>query len=305
MTKTLSYRFEEVLQCEMCGSDAQMHKVLGNRLNKSQGLRPKKKSGISVTVKKCSGCGLIYSSPMPIPFDIQDHYGVPPEEYWKPEYFVWTPAYFSKEIETLKKLINIKPESKALDIGAGIGKGMLSLQNAGFDTYGFEPSQHFYERAIAKMNISPNRLKLGMIEEVEYENNYFDFITFGAVMEHLYHPAQCLERALKWLRTGGIIHIEVPSSDHLLPKLINTYYKMVGTNYVTNISPMHEPFHLYEFSVNSFEELAKKLGFEIVLYEYSVCDIYFIPKVFHFPFRKYMELTKSGMQLTVWLKKNK
>ena len=34
---------------------------------------------------------------------------------------------------------------------------------------------------------------------------------------------------------------------------------MRGTNYVTNISPMHSPFHLYEFGLKSFEELGKKI----------------------------------------------
>jgi 2-polyprenyl-3-methyl-5-hydroxy-6-metoxy-1,4-benzoquinol methylase len=304
MGRDIKYKFEEISTCEMCGGDVSCHKVLGMRLNKSQGLRPKKKSGISVSVKKCSSCGLIYASPMPVPFDIQEHYGMPPEEYWIPSYFEWSPSYFAKELDTLKRLMNISPGAKALDIGAGIGKCMLSLRNAGFDTYGFEPSVPFYERAITKMNIPSDRLKLGMIEEVEYENNYFDFITFGAVMEHLYHPAASLQKALKWLKPGGIIQIEVPSSNHLLPKLINLYYKLIGTNYVTNISPMHEPFHLYEFSLRSFEKLSRMLSYQIILYEYTVCKIYFVPKLFQYPFRKYMELTNSGMQLTVWLKKN-
>ena len=39
--------------------------------------------------------------------------------------------------------MEIKPGMKALDVGAGIGKGILSLSHAGFDTYGFEPSTSF------------------------------------------------------------------------------------------------------------------------------------------------------------------
>ncbi|HEX2536103.1 MAG TPA: hypothetical protein VHK69_20315, partial [Chitinophagaceae bacterium] len=62
---TLRYYFEEVTRCEMCGDSTANHKVLGQRLNQSQGLQPKKKSGISVSVKKCSRCELIYSSPQP------------------------------------------------------------------------------------------------------------------------------------------------------------------------------------------------------------------------------------------------
>jgi ubiquinone/menaquinone biosynthesis C-methylase UbiE len=299
----MRYFFQEITHCEMCRDLTNNHKILGQRLNGSQGFRPKKKTGISVSVKKCTKCQLIYSSPQPVPFDIQDHYGIPPENYWVPEYFNWTPAYYANEIDTLIKLKKIEKGMKALDIGAGIGKCMLSLSNAGFDAYGFEPSEPFYERAISKMNIPLEKLKLGKLEEVEYEENTFDFITFGAVFEHLYHPADGLEKAMRWLKPGGVIHIEVPSSKHLIAKIFNAYYRLVGTNYVTSISPMHTPFHLYEFGYNSFAELSKKLNYKILVHEYYVCDIYHIPKFLHFPLRKIMKWTDTGMQLTVWLTK--
>jgi len=102
------------------------------------------------------------------------------------------------------------------------------------------------------MKISPERLKLGMIEDIEYEDESFDFMTYGAVFEHLYHPARALEKTIKWLKPGGIVHIEVPSSKHTVAKLINLYFKLRGTNYVSHISPMHSPFHLYEFGLKSF-----------------------------------------------------
>ncbi len=297
------YYFEEITHCEMCGDPADHHKVMGQRLNGTQGFRPKRKTGISVSVKKCRKCQLIYSSPQPKPFDIQDHYGIIPESYWKPEYFKWTPDYFASEIVTLKKIIDVQPGMKSLDVGAGIGKSMLSLANAGFDAYGFEPSESFYERALSKMNIPPEKLRLGKIEDMDYEENFFDFISFGAVFEHLYHPAFCLEKAMHWLKPGGIIHIEIPSSKHLIARLFNIYYRLAGTNYVTNISPMHSPFHMYEFGYNSFTELSKKLGYKIKFHEYYVCDIYHIPKFLHFPLRKIMKWTNTGMQLTVWLSK--
>lgn len=199
--------------------------------------------------------------------------------------------------------MEIKPGMKALDVGAGIGKGMLSLNHAGFDTYGFEPSVPFYERAISKMNIDPGKLKQGMIEEVDYPENHFDFITFGAVLEHLYHPAVSLEKAMKWLKPGGIIHAEVPSSGWLIAKIINFYYRVVGTNYVTNTSPMHDPFHLYEFDVKSFQKLGEQAGFKTIFHEYIVCTIRNIPRPLHPIFRKYMEMTDTGLQLTVWLQK--
>lgn len=288
----------------MCGAPSAGHKILGQRLNQSQGFRPRTKKGISVTVLKCTTCDLIYSNPQPIPFDIQDHYGIPPENYWKPAYFQYQENYFKQELDQLKKLKEIKPGMKALDIGAGLGKCMISLNNAGFDAYGFEASESFHQMAIDKMKIDPEKLKQGAIETVDYEKDFFDFITFGAVLEHLYDPANSIEKAMQWLKPAGIMHIEVPSSRHLLAKLINLYYRLIGTNYITNISPMHEPFHLYEFGLKSFEEHSKKAdNYTIRFHEFYVCSVEPFPSLAQ-PFLSWiMEKTKTGMQLAVWLQK--
>ena len=303
---TLRYYFEEIINCEMCGDSTINHRLLGQRLNQFQGLSPRKKAGISVSVKKCTRCNLIYSFPQPIPFDIQDHYGIPPESYWSnSEYFQVRPDYFSNQINMAHKLLSHFEGMTALDVGAGIGKCIISLEDSGFDAYGLEPSNTFYEKAISQMKISPEKLNLGTIENVEYPNNFFDFITFGAVFEHLYHPATCLERAIRWLKTDGIIHIEVPSSKWLMSRLANIYFKFCGTNYVTNLSPMHIPFHLYEFDLKSFEFLGRRLGFYIEEYRYDVCDIHNIPGITIPIFRKYMEWTNTGMQLTIYLRKDK
>jgi ubiquinone/menaquinone biosynthesis C-methylase UbiE len=286
----------------MCGSKTDTHKTLGKRLNASQGRNPKNKIGITTTIVKCTNCGLIYANPQPVPFDIQDHYGVPPESYWKEDYFKVTDSYFQGEIKTLKKLMDFKDDLKSLDIGAGLGKQMIALRKIGFDTYGFEPSKQFYERAISKMGINPEKLKLGMIEEVEYAENYFDFISFGAVLEHLYDPSASILKALKWLKPNGIIHIEVPSSDWLIGKIINLFYKLKLTDYVGNLSPMHEPFHLHEFGLKSFEEHARQHNYELAFDEYYVCQTY-MPKIADYILKPYMRLTNTGMQLCVWLRK--
>jgi ubiquinone/menaquinone biosynthesis C-methylase UbiE/uncharacterized protein YbaR (Trm112 family) len=299
----MDYAFKDVLACNMCGEPSGTHKILGQRLNKSQGFRPRGKLGVSVSVLICSKCKLIYSSPQPIPRSIQDHYNKPPESYWKPSYFKWDQSYFAHEINVAKEIINFKKGMAALDIGAGLGKTMLSLKNAGFETYGIEPSEAFYSMAIEKMGIPEDRLSLCMAEDAKFDQESFDFISFGAVFEHLYDPYANLVSALGWLKKGGVIQIEVPSSEWLMGKFMNLYFRLIGSNYVTNLSPMHEPFHLYEFSLNSFNRAVERAGCELIFYERSVGSIYFFPKLIHPVLKSIMKKTGTGMQLTVYLRK--
>lgn len=286
----------------MCGSDSKDHNVIGKRLNQHQGFNPRNKIGLTTTILKCNKCNLIFSNPQPIPRNIQDHYGVPPENYWKEDYFMLESNYFRDEINMVNSLIKINSTAKALDIGAGLGKCMLALNKAGFDTFGFEPSEPFYKRAIEKMGIDGSKLKLASIEEVVYPDNEFDFITFGAVLEHLYNPSEAIEKSIKWLKPGGLIHIEVPSSNWLINKIINFSYRIQGLDYVGNISPMHVPYHLYEFDLKSFLLNGKQNNYNVIKHQYFVCETY-MPKIFNPILKSYMKWTDTGMQLVVWLQK--
>ncbi|MBS1491590.1 MAG: class I SAM-dependent methyltransferase [Bacteroidetes bacterium] len=298
----MQYLFKQIAYCNMCGSDTKKHAILGRRLNHSQGIFPQKKKGISVSVARCTTCGLIYANPQPIPFDIQDHYGVPPESYWKENYFTVDPDYFRTEIKQAKSLLPFYEGMKALDIGAGIGKAMIAMRHEGFDAYGIEPSIPFFERAISKMGIEKNKIKNQQIENIDYPENFFDFISFGAVLEHLYDPSAALATSLKCLKPNGLIHIEVPSSKWLINKLINLYHSLTLSGFVGNLSPMHVPFHMYEFSLKSFEMNATKLHYTIAHHEYYVCETT-LPGAFDFILRPIMARTHTGMQLCVWLRK--
>ena len=284
----------------MCGAEKNRFKVLGKRLNTSQGMKPKKKAGISTTIMKCLNCGLIFSNPQPIPENIQDHYKTPPEDFWKKSYFVESDDYFNNEIKWLKKLSKIEKGAQALDVGSGIGKCMKVLEREGFETFGIEPSQAFYQRAIEKMGISPQKLKLTSIEDAQFPNNSFIFITMIAVLEHLPDPSCAIQKILKWLMPGGLIFIEVTSSSWLINRMANLYYKIIGSDYVANLSPLHIPYHLYEFSLNSFKKHSEVYNYKIIHQEYYVCQTY-MPKYFNFFLKPVMKYSNTGMQLCLWL----
>lgn len=298
----MHYYFQQVQNCNMCDAPTDTARVLGRRMNCSQGVRPNKKTGVSTTVVECKTCNLIFSNPLPIPENINQHYGIPAEDYWTPQEFEIKDDFFQNYIDIFNKLYKKDGAKKALDIGAGLGKSMIALEKNGFDAYGIEPSEPFYTRAIEKMGISRERLKLTSLEDADYSAEEFDFVTFGAVLEHLYDPSSAIKKALSWLKPGGLVHILVPSSAWLTTRIYNLVYRIQGLDYVSNISPMHAPFHLYEFGLKSFEKHAAKFDYEIAHYKFEVCNT-FLPRVFDPVIKPIMSKTDTGMELEIWLRR--
>lgn len=296
----MKYNFKNINTCSFCGSSS--FKILGKRLNCSQGRKPCKKIGITTTIVKCKVCGLVFPNPLPIPENIEDHYGVSPESYWKSEYFVLPENYRKDLCDWMNSLQKIEKGAKILDIGAGIGKTMLAFKNYGYDTYGIEPSQPFYQRAIGKMRVPKDKLKLASVEECDYEHNTFDVIIMAAVLEHLYEPSEIINKVIKWLKPGGLMFIEAPSSRWLVNKIANWYYKLSGKDYVANTSPMHPPYHLYEFSETAFKLFSEKCNYEIVSCKYPVCES-FLPVILDPILKSIMKKTNTGMDLAIWLRK--
>lgn len=298
----LSYRFEPVVCCDMCGADPRRFMVMGMRLNHSQGLKARSAAGIAVSVKKCRNCELVFADPQPIPDSFEAHYGSP-EDYWTAEQVEDEVDHLRDEIAAAQRLLPFRQGMRALDVGAGLGKAMRALKSAGFDTYGLEPSAEFRRAALAHAAISEDRLALTAVENADYPPDHFDFITFGAVLEHLQSPSRALERALKWLKLGGVIQAEVPSSRWLISRVVNAYYRFRGTRLVTNISPMHVPYHLFEFSPRSFELHGRRAGYGVAERRFMVCSIPHVPRLMHAPLRWWMDWSGTGMQLEVYLQK--
>jgi SAM-dependent methyltransferase len=246
---------------------------------------------------------LIFSDPQPVPENIEDHYDLPAEDYWTNGDLAFSRGYYSSEIAAAKRLLPFAPGMKALDIGAGTGRGMKALELAGFDTWGIEPSKPFRDWAVSGNAVDPARIAHGVVEDARYAEESFDFINLGAVLEHFYSPSDVLRRSLAWLKPGGLLYAEVPSASWVIPRLINLYYRLRGVNYVTNLSPMHAPFHLYEFDIRSFLRHGAEAGYDVVEHHISVCEIINVPRVLHPLFQWGMERTGTGMQLHIWLRK--
>jgi len=276
--------------------------VLGKRLNRSQGFNPHKKLGITVSVVKCNSCGLRFASPIPIPLKFEDHYNVEVDNYFEQTLKNYDENSFKGEIEYFKANYPGLPRLKSLDIGAGLGRVMKSMEREGLEAYGIEPSRSFHQYAVNSMGITKDRLRLATIEDAEFPEDCFDLITFSAVFEHLYDPNSALVKALSWLKPGGLIYIGVPNAYTLNQVIINAMYKIRRLDYVSNISPMHAPFHIYEFTRNSFTRNAKLNGYEVVNISGITYKTY-LPKILDPILKPLIRLTNTDMNLMVWIRK--
>lgn len=284
----------------MCKSDSSNFKLLGRRMNRSQGLSPRNKVALITSIEKCKKCGLIFSNPQPIPLNIEDHYGMDPVEYWQEDYF--KPNVNGNKAIIEKAILYGGKNGKILDIGIGIGLGMKAMLDVGLDVIGVEPSAEFRNYAISKTGIPGERIVLSPIENAKFPEDHFDYINMGAVLEHLADPSDSIKLALQWLKPGGKIEIEVPNAEWMVGKLFNLYYFLTLQPYVANISPMHPPFHLFEFNLKSFQLNGEISKYKIIHHHYFVGPTY-LPAIFNRLMNKIMKITNTGMQLIVVLEK--
>lgn len=259
-----NYQFNPVIACSMCGAAPERFGVLGVRLNVSQGRNPRHARGAGVTIVRCRDCGLIFPDPQPVPDSVFKHYDMSGDEYWTDERANAPEVpVLGDRFSALRRRFPDQHAPAALDIGVGSGFSARALIGAGFDFYGCEPIPQFRELALRLLALPGNRIRLAGVESVDYPDGSFDLINFGAVLEHLYDPGTALASAVRWLRPGGLIVLEVPSADWLVARLINAFFRLKGTNYVTHTSPMHAPFHLFEFTPASFAAHGRRNGYVV------------------------------------------
>jgi 2-polyprenyl-3-methyl-5-hydroxy-6-metoxy-1,4-benzoquinol methylase len=304
MFMMLDYIFKNIKKCNMCGSATSKHILLGQRLDKRQGINPKNKTGISVSVMKCNICGLVYNQPMPIPGNIWNHYDIDINDYWDNPSQLYSKDYFCSQLNTFKQLygnVHLK-KMKALDVGSGLGQTVVALDRAGFEALGIEPSPSFYDKALQYSRLSAESFINVSLEEHTLPDKEYDLITCPNVIEHLSDPGGSILKCLDSLKKGGLLYICVPSSRWVKTAMINLFYKVTASGYVTNTSPMHPPFHLYEFTKKSFIQHAKQNDYRIEIIEIKPDPLVRIPVVKKV-FEVLTNFLDNGLQMDIWIRK--
>jgi SAM-dependent methyltransferase len=254
MNNRLEKAYKTAVECLVCGE--RNEKVLGVRGNREYtGADAKAEPHLFTNVVECRNCGFIYTNPQinGVEFLETEHYNNP--ETYQSDAGADTEQMYLHRLSFIK---NFMREGSLLDVGAGKGEFVVAANKNGFEAVGVEPSPRFCEFAKTEFNAT---IYNGLLETCEeLKGRKFDVITLHHVFEHVERPHELLENLKKFLKDDGVVYFEVPNTQSVTMKLIDSYFRLRGKNWSGRLSPLHPPFHKYGYNPKSLSFILKKHG---------------------------------------------
>ena len=119
--------------------------------------------------------------------------------------------------------INFDEKAKILEIGSGFGLSLLHSLKKGFNVCGIEPGEgtafeNRYETALELLKangiIPPESyIEKACAEKLHFEDNSFDLAISIGVFEHVVDMEKCVREAVRVVKPGGLIILNVPNYD--------------------------------------------------------------------------------------------
>lgn len=210
------------------------------------------------TIYRCPACGLAETN-------LNRNYESFVKEHYGRGYFTGNPqcsAYANYKddkpyiVRNMKKFLSrvrsFKPSGKLLDVGCAMGFFVELALSAGYDAYGFDPSEYATSKA---KKLLGKRIKIGTIQSIKYKPKSFDVITLFDVFEHLGDPRQDLLRLKGFLKDDGIIVIATGDSDSYAAKVLKRRW--------TFFIP---PQHLFFFNRKNIDNLFRSISLAPLLW---------------------------------------
>ena len=148
-----------------------------------------------------------------------------------------------------------------LDVGAGTGYFSRIMTTAGWQVTALEP-----DTTARKLAFEKDGLLLQDVANLYYlESNQFDAITLWHVLEHVHDLQGYLDKFYDLLKPNGKLIIAVPN-----------YTSADAKQYVESWAAYDVPRHLYHFSPQSIDALAKLKGFTVKAFKPMWFDSFYV-----------------------------
>jgi SAM-dependent methyltransferase len=160
----------------------------------------------------CRRCGLVWSNPRPGQEDIR--------RYYSREYRL---DYKGRATPSLRHIARsgrgalnrhralspfLNAGDRILDVGAGSGEVVYVFRRLGFDVRGLEPDEQYARHAREALGVP---VDTGFVQDASFPPGSFDAVTMYHALEHVEDPVGVLRTIRGWLKSGGVLVLEVPN----------------------------------------------------------------------------------------------
>lgn len=235
---------QEKRACPICKSKTSKS-MFSSVLQSFDGL----KLPLKVQVSECRVCGFVFNDD---PIDEQTL-----NQFYTKENFYYTEGSFGtggSDLDRYKNYVEfLKPflqrADAIVDVGCGKGQFVKYLIDNGFvNASGFELDKRMVEIA-TKQGIPVHE---GSAFGFTYNHDSIDLMIYTHVFEHLLDPDSVIRQASKYLKTNGLLFIEVPDASNYSGARVFDFF------WLTTIE------HINHFSSHYLELLLAKHGFELI-----------------------------------------
>ena len=204
-------------------------------------------------VVACTVCGFVYADTTAFQADYDHYY----EQFSKYEDNAvstggGTTEWDARRLEeTAADLAGFIPDRNAaiLDVGCANGGLLKALRNRGYDNLlGLDPSRS----CVAHVQNQGIQAVIGGLfspcaADSPVPRERFDGIILSHVLEHVYDLQRAIRNVRQWLKTGGVLYVEVPDASHYPDYFVVPYYYF-------------DCEHINHFDEHSLENLIVPLG---------------------------------------------
>ncbi len=205
-------------------------------------------------VSRCASCGFAYTVNAPSQDQIGRYYAH--EDYVSHtdtnEGLFFRMYHKVREYMLGRKKAYMENHAKVkrvFDIGAGTGYFVSYLRSCGIHAVGFEPDSNARQQAKKKFDLD----LIDDIDVVLQEADSFDAVTLWHVLEHVHDLKGYFKKFNLLLKDDGLLVIAVPNYTSFDAQFYRKYWAAYDL-----------PKHLWHFSPNSIQLLAKSESFQLI-----------------------------------------
>ncbi len=225
-------------------------------------------SGESFLIRRCNGCGFVFTSEPPSEKEIGSYYlsdnyisHSDKRQTSTESLYHLARGYMLGRKQKLVTGVTHRDSGTLLDFGSGTGYFASFMQQKGWKVTGIELNEQARNYSINRFAInalSPEEIK-------DISDRSVDCVTFWHVLEHLYDPAKWLREAKRILKDDGKCIIA-------LPNLASADARWFGDRWAA----LDVPRHLWHFSSETMIRFAGDHGFICHKTKAMPLDVFYI-----------------------------